>query len=178
MNKKNITANFSLLLLTCSLFVLHVIISNLLPEPWNRLNVIFIAAMCALLFQKQTKFIWYIFILSLVGELFHSSPFGLVTGTLFMSLAIMDWVLLNLLTNRFFLIIFVAGFFGMIIYRVFYLTIFFILHQIADFSFSLSRAVIYDFLIEALINAAVLTIIFLIPTLLIKKLNPKYLINR
>jgi len=178
MIKKNIITNISLFILALILFVLHVIISNLLPEPWNRLNVIFIAAMCALLFQKKTKFIWHIFIIALITELFLASPFGLATGTLFISVAAMDWILLNLLTNRFFLIIFIAGFLGMFIYKFSYLIAYTALHYVANLSFSLSRAVLYDFFIETLINAFVLTIIFLISSLMIKKLNPKYLIDR
>lgn len=177
MIKKSIITNISLLILALFLFVLHIIISNLFPEPWNRLNVIFISAMCALLFQKKTKFIWHIFILAIITELFLASPFGLATGTLFIAIAVMDWILLNLLTNRFFGIIFIAGFLGMFIYRISYLIIYTALHYVAGLSFSVSRAVIYDFFIESLINASVLTFIFLLSTLMIKKLNPKYLID-
>lgn len=177
MIKKNIITNISFFILALFLFILHIIIANLFPEPWNRLNIIFITAMCTLLFQKKTKFIWHIFILALITELFLASPFGLATGTLFIAIATMDWILLNLLTNRFFLIIFIAGFLGMFIYRFSYLIIYSALHYIADLSFSISQAVIYDFFIEILINAVVLTFIFQLSTLMIKKLNPKYLID-
>jgi len=178
MNKKIISSIIFLFLLTLFLFVVHIAISNMLPEPWNRLNVIFISAMCVLLFQKKDSFIWYIFILSLVAELFYSSPFGLNTATLFFAIIVMDWLLLNLLTNRFILTIFVAGLLGMLIYRTAYLLLFSALSKIVNLSFSINMPVIYDFLLEAIINALVLTIIFYISSLLLKKSNPKYLINK
>jgi hypothetical protein len=160
------------------IFILQIAAANLLPPPWNRLNLIFIAAMLIMIFNRQNQFVWYLFGLSLMSELFHSSPFGLNTAALCVSIAALDWLLINKLTNRFFPIVFIAGLIGVFTYRSAYLIMAAISHLIFGTAFALSAPLALDFLFEMLINAALLTVIYLIPALFIKKLNPRYLSDR
>ena len=160
------------------LFILQIAASNLLPPPWSRLNLIFIAAMLIMIFNRQNKFIWYVFGLSLLSELFHSAPFGLNTAALYVAVAALDWLLINILTNRFFLIVFIAGLAGIFIYRSAYLVLAALSHYIFGTAFELNALLMLDFLFEMLINAFALTVIYLVPVLFIKKFNPRYLNER
>lgn len=166
------------ILISLCLFVLQIAVANILPPPWSRLNLIFIAAMLIMIFNRQNNFIWYLFGLSLVSEFFHSSPFGFNTAALCVSIAALDWLLMNILTNRFFPIVFIAGIAGIIVYRATYLVIAALSHFIFGTAFELNSPLMLDFLFEMLINAFALTVFYFLPALFVKKLNPRYLTER
>jgi hypothetical protein len=161
-----------------AIFIAQICVANLLSPPWNRLNIIFISALWLLVMSPKRNFIWYIFFLSLVIDLFHSSPFGVNTAALLISLYCMDWLLTNILTNRFFVIIFLAGLTGIALYKLAYLVLMSACHFIFSTSFLVNSSFILDIVYEMLINSAALTLAYLVPSLLFKRLNPKYLSDR
>lgn len=161
-----------------AIFIAQICVANLFSPPWNRLNIIFISALWLLVMGPKRNFIWYIFFLSLVADLFHSSPFGINTAALVIALYCMDWLLTNILTNRFFIIIFLAGMLGIAIYKFAYLGLMSACHFVFNTSFVINGALFMDLLYEMLINSAFLTMAYLIPSLFFKRLNPKYLSDR
>lgn len=159
-------------------FIVHIGIANLLPQPWNHLDILILISIWLLIFRDQFNFLGYIFVLSVLSELFHSAPFGLNTASLILTVAILDWFLLNVLTNRFFLIVFVAGALGAALYRIIALILLFIFDIIAGGSIYIGQSFYVDLLWEITINGAALTIAYLIPAVYFKRFNPSYLSER
>lgn len=159
-----------------SVFLIQIAVSNLLPEPWSRVNLIMVMAVWFLIFQERYgKYIWLVFGLSLFTELFHSTPFGLNTVSLFFSLYFLDWFLVNVLTNRFFLIVFLAGTVGTIAYRAVYLLLIYFFGFFGGPSVVLNSDVFVSIGWETLNSSALLTLIYLVYILSAKKSSPKYI---
>lgn len=171
--RKYIRAVFQIVLILF-IFTLHVAAANLLPYPLNRLNIILVAAMCLLIFNKEDKIV-YIFLLSLISELFLSTPFGLNTAALLISTAALEWILLNILTNRFFVMVFLAGLFGAFLYKASFFGIFFLLRIFGLAEITVNETMLVGALIELAVNAVTLTFVYLISLLFVKRVNPKYL---
>ncbi len=161
--------------LTLIIFIINIGIANLLPQPWNHINLIILIAIWLLIFRNQFEFIRYLFVLSIISELFHSTPFGLNTAALIITVAALDWLLLNLLTNRFFLIVFVAGVLSIIIYRLTAILLLYLSSFIIGGSVNLSQSFLLTLFLEALVNGVILVIAYLVPTIYTKKFNPSYL---
>ncbi|MCX6782174.1 MAG: hypothetical protein NTW66_03615 [Candidatus Magasanikbacteria bacterium] len=159
------------------IFTLHVAAANLFPFPLNRLNIILISAMWLLIFNKQNKIV-FVFLLSLISELFLSTPFGLNTAALLISAAALEWVLLNLLTNRFFTMVFLAGLFGTFLFKASFFSIFLLMKIFGLAEISMNQSVLLSSLIEIVVNAGALTLIYIISLLFVKRLNPKYIVDR
>lgn len=165
------------LLLIIILFATQILISNLLPEPFNKINIILITMMAALIFSFAKNFFPYLFGLSLLTELFHVTPFGFMTASLLVSMFILEWLLVNVLTNRFFLIVFIAGIIGVFTYRLFYIFLSYLWRVIAGGSFVLNTGALFGFGAETVINASTLTLIYIAASLFFRKLNPRYVIK-
>lgn len=164
--------------LALAIFIVHIAIANILPPPWNKINLILLASIWLLIFRDNFNFIYYAFALSILSEFFHSTPFGLNTAALIITVIIFDWLLLNLLTNRFFLIVTVAGTLSVVVYRLITLILIYIWNIFSDGSVLLGESFYLDLLWESAVNGAVLTIAYLVPILFFKKLNPRYLTDR
>lgn len=156
------------------LFIAHICVANLLPFPANRIHVILISAMWLLLFSKH-HLLPYIFFLSLLSELFLSTPFGINTAALIASLIVLDWTIMNILTNRFVGIVFIAGLFGVASYRLIFFAILLVLDFLGLSNPIIDRSVLLNALIESLVNAGALIILYLFSLLFVKRVNPRYL---
>jgi hypothetical protein len=159
------------------LFITQVFVSNLLPTPFNKINIILLTMMAVLIFSIAKNFFPYLFGLSLLTELFHVTPFGFMTASLLVSMFVLEWLLINVLTNRFFLIVFIAGLVGVSSYRLFYIILSYFWRITAGGSFMLNTSALLGFGLEILINAATLTLIYIAASLFLRKLNPRYVIN-
>ena len=159
------------------LFAAQIFAANFLPDPFNKINIVMLTMMSVLIFSVSDKFFPYLFGLSLLTELFHVTPFGFITASLLVAMFILEWLLVNVLTNRFFMIVFIAGIIGVILYRLIFIILMYLWRAAADGSFSLNTNALVGFGIEALINAGALTIIYLAASIFIKKLNPRYVIK-
>ena len=174
---RNFLRSAIIALIVLLIFALHVAAANLLPYPLNRINVILISAMWLLIFNRENKIV-YIFALSLISELFLSTPFGLNTFAILIACAALEWILLNILTNRFFFMVFLAGLIGAFLFKASFFALFFALKIFGLAAMTMNQTVIINALIELLINAAALMIIYLISLLFVKRYNPKYVSDR
>ncbi|MFA5127584.1 MAG: hypothetical protein WC457_01095 [Patescibacteria group bacterium] len=177
MKAKTILLVISRILFMTILFIIQIFISNLLPVPFNKINVILLAMMAALVFSIAKDFLPYLFGLSLLTELFHVTPFGFMTASLLVSMFILEWLLVNVLTNRFFMIVFIAGIIGVFSYRLFYIILSYFWRAIAEGSFVINSAALLGFGQEIIMNASALTLIYIAASLFLRKLNPRYVIN-
>lgn len=177
MKSKSIITIILRILLAILLFATQIFTVNILPDPFNKINVIMLTMMSVLFFTVSDKFFFYLLGLSLLTELFHVTPFGLMTASLFFAMFILEWLLANVLTNRFFIIVFIAGIIGMIIYRLIFILLMYLWRMVANGSFDLNARALIGYGIEAIINAGAFTVIYLVASVFIKKLNPRYVIK-
>lgn len=166
---------FFKLVLSFTVFIVHIGLANILPNPWNNLNILLLISIWLIINREYFSFIKYLFIISLISELFHSTPFGLITATLFLTIIIFDWFLLNILTNRFFLMVWVAGFLSTISYQIIFIFLIYIKSYFSGMHLVLNQGFYMQIIWSSIINGSILTIAYLIYILYHKKYNPSYL---
>lgn len=175
-SKSVVTVIFRILIMTL-LFAAQIFVANILPNPFNKINIVMLTMMSVLIFAISDKFFPYLFGLSLLTELFHVTPFGFITASLLIAMFALEWLLVNVLTNRFFMIVFIAGIIGVIAYRLVFIILMYLWRVIADGSFDLNTGALIGFGMEAVINATALTVIYSTASIFVKKLNPRYVIK-
>ena len=149
-------------------FTLHIIISNILPYPFN--HMVFL--------PSKAGNIWLIAPLLFLLELFAPTAFGLNFIAYFFTLIFMSWLFINIFTSRSlpFLALYFAT--GLIVYRVcFYTVQYFINYFIIGVSgFNINNLAL-NVSLETVLTVSVMAIYHLIYMTLNKKFNPKYLTN-
>lgn len=160
------------------IFILHIGIANILPYPFNHINVVFLVLAWQIFFDNRPRAIWYLLPLAFLLELFTVAPFGINTASLFISLIFTKWLLDNIFTNRSVYIVFLASVISLTIYRVSfiffnYLINWFVYHvKIEVFKFFL------DVGVEIVLTSMLMTGFYFVNFFFIKKFNPKYLSDR
>lgn len=100
-----------------SILIGHIFVINFLPYPYNHLHVIFGILALSLSIGTNRKIILLALCTSYIAELFGSTPFGLNTLSLLLSLLMMHWLQFNIFSNRSFYMIFFSTLMGMSLYR-------------------------------------------------------------
>ena len=158
-----------------SIFLIHLLLNGLLFYPINHINFIFLVMLWLIIFYGRTRIVWIFLPLAFLIEIFSSVPFGINSISLLVSFFILYWLMFNIFTNRSVLTIFLLAVIGMSLYRFLYLLILFIL-TFFDYDFYFSWEIIYTQIIaEIAITALIATLVYLIASLFIKRLDPKYL---
>ncbi len=99
----------------------HIFIVNFLPFPFNQINIIFSSLLLFLTISPGKNSMWLALIISYFSELFSSIPFGIATAALLISLLIINWFQLNILTNRSLYMVFLSAILGIILYRILFI---------------------------------------------------------
>lgn len=169
---------FKMLLLIAAIFLVfltHTLFIYLLPYPANRINFLFIILLWLIIHKNDPLILWLALPLSFATELFSSLPFGLSTAALLFSLFLEHWLLLNIFTNHSWYIVLLSGFTALVSYRI----LFFILVGTAVLfkatDYSLRWSILPDLIVEGLINACALTLLYLASRLFSRRLNPRYI---
>ncbi|EKD43927.1 MAG: hypothetical protein ACD_72C00069G0003 [uncultured bacterium] len=123
---------------------------------------------------KQTHYFGaiYTFILS---DLFFSAPFGLYSLSQILALLFINWLLLNVFTNRSLAIVFLNGFLVIMTCRLIYIFLLFLNSTIKNQPIFDWIFTIKIFLIEALVNAVALGVIYFVSLIFVKRLHPEYI---
>ena len=160
--------------LLATVFILHIWVNNVLPYPFDHINLIFVFLFIYLLMGKNVSALWYALIFGLFLELFVSSSFGITLAALFFCVLSISWLLTYFLTNRSFYIVTLAGATGLFIYRVYFLA----LNSLANFffkkSFLYTSRTAADYAYETALTALLIMVVYLFLSRYVKKLNPKY----
>lgn len=158
-----------------AIFIAHVLILNILPFPFNHLNIILIIFLWLIIYSGSERILWLALPLAFLLELFVSSPFGLTSVALIFTLMVMHWILRNIFTNRSLYIVFFAGFLGIAIFRFSFLTILLLINLFnSDFTLSWPE-VLTNIFYEIVLTTALFFLIYLLTILFFKRLNPKYI---
>ena len=163
------------LLAVAAIFIAHVLILNILPFPFNHINVVLIVFLWLIIYSGSARVLWLALPLAFLLELFVSFPFGLTSSALIITLMIMYWILRNIFTNRSLFIVFFAGFLGIAIFRFSFLMIL-LLINLFNPGFTLSwPEVLTNIFYEVILTAALFFLIYLLTALFFRRLNPKYI---
>lgn len=146
---------------------------NILPFPLNSLNFVFLSLILSIVFMEESA-LWLVIPMALLLESFSATPFGILSVSLLISLAIVSWMFKNILTSKSAPIVFLALFIGLAVYR----TIFFTLLFLDEFflrkplSSNLSE-ILVSFGVEFSVTAISTLIIYLIVSVVVRRLLPK-----
>ncbi len=166
---------FGKIFLLAIIFIAHIWVNNVLPYPFEHINLVFVFLFLTLLMNKTEQALWYSLILGLFLELFVASSFGVTMISLYFCLLTTSWLLTYFLTNRSFYIITLTSAISIFIYRVYFLG----LNSLSNFffkkTFLYTSRTFADYAYEMALTAFVIMFSYLILSYWIKKLNPKYL---
>jgi len=155
-----------------AILITHVFVINFLPSPFNHINITFSLLLLFLTANSDRKIIWLGLIVSYLSELFSGAPFGIGMASTIISLLVINWFQLNILTNRSGYMVFLSLFFGVTLYRAI-----FILFLTVNNYFSHQEPLSYREIItiagwEILLSSVVVFILYFLYSLFLKSLNP------
>lgn len=90
---------FGILFLFLSIVALQLTVSNLLPYPLDKVNIIFAVLILYLLFKGSGAVVWFAAGLHLLVELYSATPFGIVLFASTFGILIVFWLARVLFTN-------------------------------------------------------------------------------
>ncbi len=157
-----------------SIFIGHIWINNVLPAPFDHINLIFSFLFIYLLIDEKGTIMWYILFFGLLSELFVSSGFGISLLSLFFCFLSARWLLTYFLTNRNFYIVTFASFVTIFIYRIYYLGLNSLVNFFFKKSFLYTPRTAMDYIYETLLTSLFIMLVYLVISRFITKLNPKY----
>lgn len=166
---------FSKLFLLATIFIVHIWFNNVLPYPFDHINLIFIFLFLTLLLDKVEQALWYSLILGFFLELFVASSFGVTMISLFFCLLTTSWLLTYFLTNRSFYIVTLTSAVSIFVYRIYFLGLNSLSHFFFKKNFLYTSRTIADYAYEMALTALLIMFVYVILSYWIKKLNPKYL---
>ncbi len=153
------------------ILVAHIFVINFLPFPFNYINITFSLLLLFLTNSSNKKIIWLGLIVSYFSELFSGSPFGIGMAATIISLLVINWFQLNILTNRSGYMVFLSLLLGITLYRIL-----FVLFLATNNYFLHQKALPYKEVIanagwEILLSSVVLFLLHLIGSKFLKRLN-------
>ncbi len=158
-----------------SIFIGHIWLKNVLPYPFEYINLIFVFLFIYLLTDEEGVVLWYALILGFLMELFISSSFGITLMALFFCMLSTKWLITYFLTNRSFYIIIFASTLSLFIYRVYFLGLISVVNFFFKKDFLYTSRTAADYAYEMALTAIVITLIYLFLSRFLTKLNPKYI---
>ncbi|MFZ2189698.1 MAG: hypothetical protein WA057_04990 [Candidatus Magasanikiibacteriota bacterium] len=153
---------FGISLIIIILTVLNIGLSYLLPYPFNKINILFIAIIIFILWKNSGTIIWFAFFSHLLLELFSTTPFGIILFSSTISILFTYWLYQEIFTNRSLLSTLAIGFFALFFYRVLYLLLL-ILAKFLSFTTSIPwQSIFITFFWEFIFTLTALAIIYFI----------------
>ncbi|TSC84834.1 MAG: hypothetical protein G01um101413_218 [Parcubacteria group bacterium Gr01-1014_13] len=161
----------SLILTIWLILIAHIFVVNFLPFPFNSINITFSLLLLFLTVSQNKKIIWLGLITSYFLELFSGSPFGIGMAATIISLLVINWFQLNILTNRSGYIVLLSLLLGIALYRILFVA-FLVVSRYFFHQESLSyKQVIVDAGWEVLLSSVLLFLLQLIGSKFIKRFN-------
>ena len=157
------------------IFFLHIAVANFFLFPINYINVIFLSLVWLITYRGAAFSLWLALILSFLLEIFSAAHFGLNMIAMTISLYFVAYFLTNIFINHSWFIVFLSGFLGVLCYRFIFGMLLYLLKFFSRGSFTSIYKMSVNALLEAGLTAATLAILYFISSLVIKKLNPKYI---
>ena len=165
-----------ILLLIFIIVLTHLILRDWLEYPLNYFNLTFLFLSATIIIWPQKNNLWLVIPTMLLIEIFSVKPFGINTISLFLSLLITNWLLLNIITNRSILIVLFSGIFSLTLYRLFYYLLL-LANQLIEHGGNLIWSeIVLNWLWECTTTISVLVLFYIITNLFTKRFNPSYIV--
>ncbi len=152
----------------------QIMVLDFLPYPINRINVIIATILGMFIFTADIRALFLIIPTGFLLEILSSTPFGISSVSLAVSLVAVGWVLLNILTNRSVFIVILSGLMAVIIFR-FLFTILLLIFGNSTWVVIWSGQSIINLFFEAIFTALVLLIGYVAVGYLVKRFRPEYI---
>jgi len=164
-------------LLANCLVLTHLSWRIIFHQPIDLLNIIMTVFLWLIIFNPRQQYVLVATYTLLICELFYTTPFGLESFSQIVALLLANWLLLNIFTNRSLIIIFFTGLISMLVYRLVFILLMYWNSLIQNHPLSFSIILIKIFLNEALITALILSFIYLVTSIFVKRLRPEYILE-
>ncbi len=160
------------------LIFLHLNWRNNFGDPIRFFNILMAVFLWLIIYNPRKHYNIFLALYSfLICELFYNTPFGIESFSQIITLLFMNWVLLNVFTNRSTIIVFLTGIVAMIFYRLLFIVLLFLnssFHNYNNFDIFIYTKIFWN---ETIITTGVLTLFYLISSIFVKRLHPEYVIN-
>ena len=149
------------LILIVGLFLIHLIFINLLPSPFNNINLIFLYLLWQIIHYNKLP-VWQSLVLAGLLELFSSTPFGINLIIYPASFTLLFWISKNILVNRSFYTIIITTALGVVLFRLIFIIALLILNVFIASLFTLNQEILIYIGWEIVLNCAFSVIIYLV----------------
>lgn len=175
MNKKILIYLFYIIIWT-AVFFLNWFFLDFAPHPWHHVSPAFTAMILYVIITPGRSHMWIVLLLIWLQELIAATPFGMNALALFIGLSALNWCLLTIFANRSLLILCLATFLTVAIYRVsFY---FFLKTGVVLFNQTFNYSWVElgkDMLWEMLFTSTLVIVLYLLLSFFLKGLKPEYI---
>lgn len=160
------------------LFIIFLIVAaqifviNFLPFPFNHINIAFSLLVLFLTAGSDKKIVWLGLVVAYFSELFSGSPFGIGIAATIISLWIIGWFKLNILTNRSGYMVFLSLLLGVTLYRVLFIFFLSVNNYFSQQGALPYKQIIADTGWEILLSPIILFLLYFMVSKLLKRLNP------
>jgi hypothetical protein len=167
---------FKYFFLITSVIFAHIAVGNFLNYPFNQINILFLFLLWQIIVYRQIKNIYLLaLIFGFFLDLFSVNPFGAHLSSMILAIIATEFVLRIFFTGRSIYIIFLSSLIGIIIYRLTFFSLLFILSIFTKDLIILNYNFFYNLFWEIFLNVGVIFLIYLITHQFIKALNPAYI---
>ncbi len=168
---KLVSALFGIL----GIFFLHVFSINIFPYPLNRIDVAFVFLWWLVIVKPANQTWWIILSVSFLSELYSSSPFGISTLALIMSLWAGRWLVTNIVTGHSWYIILLSTILVLTAYHAIFLGMLAIHHMLYHVDWNINVPFLFATLIGISISTALMMIVYAVNRLYRRELKPNYI---
>lgn len=174
MIKSKIIKNIFFFLLANFLIFLNLSWHIIASPAFNLVNINLAILLWVIISNPRGNYWPYILYVAFVNELFEKTAFGITILPLILTLLFIHWLLLNIFTNRSLITVFLSGFSAVVLYRLLFICTNFIYYSYPGQTLTNSTE-LELFLVEVVLTATTLSLIYLISAFFIKRLHPEYI---
>jgi len=156
------------------ILVLHILVRNFLPVPFNYIHIIFLTIILFHIFNPDSSIVFFLLLPTFLLELFSVSPFGLNTLALFISLFIINKTLRYLFTNYSYYMVGMISLLGMLCYRVLFSMLIFFSYIFFKTNFSISTETAKEWFYELCLTTIFIILFYLLISFFTKRSRPHY----
>jgi len=164
-----------ILAIIIGIILIHICVLDFLPFPFNNTNVIIAAILWIFIFNADIRTLFLIIPAGFFLEILSSTPFGINSISLAISLSVVGWILLHILTNRSVFIVFLSGLIAVIIYRFIFIILLLIFGSLTWAALWSGWGIITNLFFEAILTALLLLIGYVVVGYLVKRFRPEYI---
>jgi len=156
------------------LLILNQILANIIPLPWREANFVVLFFILTLAMSNDTKVILAAFLAGCLLDVFSHYPFGTNALALTLTVALVRWLWLSVLTDRSVQIVIINGAIGLAIYRLVIIFVIFVTAFLDSTNHGVRLGDWTRLLYEEILTVPLMVLVYFFLSRFVRKLNPKY----